>query len=142
MNNFNELLVVAGVFFSKNKVLVALRPLNKSSGGLWEFPGGKVDDGESPKEALIRELFEELNVRVSVLNFIAQSRAEVNNRRIKMLLFEVRLDSGTLFPKEHEEIRWVTPEELGLLKWAPLDIPLIKSVHSLLIKRSSNTKLV
>ena len=135
MNNFNEILVVAGVFFSEGRVLAALRPRFKPSGGCWEFPGGKVEKGESSEEALTRELLEELNVSVQVLNQIAQSQADVGGKAIKMMLFEVKLREGEIVAKEHEELRWVAEDELESLHWAPLDVPLLEAVRAILIKR-------
>ena len=85
MNNFNEILVVAGVFFNQDKILAALRPPFKSSGGLWEFPGGKVEAGETLEESLARELLEELNVSAQVLDRIGQSQCEVEGKVIKMI---------------------------------------------------------
>lgn len=142
MNNFNEILVVAGVFFNKGKVLAALRPISKSSGGLWEFPGGKVEKGELPEEALARELLEELSVSIRILGRIAQSEMKIEQRYIRMILFEVSLTEGIFVPNEHSELRWLSEEELGQLDWAPLDIPLIENVRTLLMNKSAKKTLI
>lgn len=111
--------VVAAVIRRDDKVLVALRPSHKRHGGLWEFPGGKVDDGESRLEAIRRELGEELAVEVIGIGppvFSARDPAAP----FVIHFVETKID-GEPEAREHQELRWVTVEEVPSLSLAPAD---------------------
>ena len=122
--------VVAGLLIREDKILVAKRALHKTHGGLWEFPGGKIERGEEPSEALQRELLEELSVAVCVGSFVASSQVLSEDIEIEMSVFAVQILRGDLINKEHEELRWISPQEVAELKWAPADIPLLPAIVS------------
>lgn len=109
------------------RVLVAQRPEGKSMAGLWEFPGGKVEPGETPETALIRELEEELGIStwescLAPLTFASHSYEEFH---LLMPLFACRKWVGVPVSKENQAIKWVRPQSLGELPMPPADKPLI-----------------
>lgn len=104
--------VVAGIIRKDQEVLLGLRPENKSLPGYWEFPGGKIEFGESPEQALQRELQEELDIEATIgdLKFAAShSYGEVG---VMLLFYEVSFWKGHPKPVHHESIRWVPANEL------------------------------
>lgn len=105
------------------KVLVCRRGEGKSLAGLWEFPGGKVEGVESPQQALVREMREELGVEIEVL----EPRPEVDwaygETLLRLMPYVCRLISGEPKALEHAEIRWCRVEEFPTLEWAPADVP-------------------
>lgn len=125
------LLVAAVCLIDKDsRVLLASRPAGKSMAGLWEFPGGKVQEGETPEFALCRELEEELDVQVrecclSPLGFASHS---YENFHLMMPLYACRMWKGTPVPKEGQELIWVKPNDLAKYDMPAADIPLIYQI--------------
>ena len=113
-------------------MLAALRPLGKSLGGKWEFPGGKVEAGESAAEALKRELHEELSIVASVGPALAVVSYEYEEFSIELHPFMVEIVEGIAHPHEHEELRWVTMGEAETLDWAAADVPVLEELRELL----------
>lgn len=101
------------------RLLLARRPADKHHGGLWEFPGGKVEPGESPRAALAREVAEELAIRVDPETLAPLTFAEDN--RLVLLLFGARSAEGQVAGLEGQEWGWFTREQAGELPLAPLD---------------------
>lgn len=121
-----EVEVVGAVIYDQQAgYLCALRGKNMSQGGLWEFPGGKVERGEEPKEALKREIEEELGCAIEVGDHIATTVHDYPHLRVKLHTYQARLSKGIPIAKEHEELRWVSAEDLSMLEWAPADIPTV-----------------
>jgi 8-oxo-dGTP diphosphatase len=119
--------VVCGVIVDDSgKVLACRRSLDRHLGGLWEFPGGKVEAGENPEVALRRELLEELGITVEVgerLDAVVEwSDGAVT---IRLTGFRCRIRSGDVRALEHAEIRWCGLDELAGLDWAEADVPLV-----------------
>ena len=111
--------VVAAVIRRENKVLLARRPDHKRHGGLWEFPGGKVDEGETEVDAVTRELLEELGVEtVSVGSVVYACRDPGSPFLVRFLDVAIR---GVPEPTEHTEISWIEPDSLPALHLAPCD---------------------
>jgi 8-oxo-dGTP diphosphatase len=109
------------------RVLIAQRPEGKQLAGLWEFPGGKVEPGESPEEALIRELREELDIEVAkacLAPFVFASHA-YETFHLLMPLWLCRRWSGTAQAREHQALAWVKPARLGDYPMPPADEPLV-----------------
>ena len=109
------------------RVLLAQRPVGKSMPGLWEFPGGKVEAGETPEAALVRELREELGIEtqhscLAPLNFASHSYEDFH---LLMPLFACRKWNGIVQPKEGQALKWVYPRDLLDYPMPPADIPLI-----------------
>jgi len=116
------------------RVLIAQRPADKQMGGLWEFPGGKVEPGESPEAALIRELAEELGIAVqeaclAPFSFASHSYADFH---LLMPLYICRRWQGEPQAKEHTALKWVRPKDLKDYPMPPADVPLIPMLRDLL----------
>lgn len=128
------LVVACALLDPDNRVLLARRPAGKSMAGLWEFPGGKVEDGESPETALIRELHEELGVNVTkpCLAPLTFASHDYESFHLLMPLFVCRRWSGMAAAREGQTIRWVRPSSLRDFSMPPADEPLISSLIDLL----------
>jgi 8-oxo-dGTP diphosphatase len=111
-------------------ILAAQRPDGKSLGGKWEFPGGKVDAGETPEMAIVRELREELDVTVVVEKSLAIVHHQYPSFLIELHPFIVRIVSGELHAKEHQAIAWLTLPELRQLDLATADIPVVDELET------------
>jgi 8-oxo-dGTP diphosphatase len=123
--------VVCGVIGNESgQFLACLRPAGKHLGGLWEFPGGKVDPGESPESALVRELLEELAVRVEVEAALSPVIWNYGERTIRLLPFRCRIVGGGLQAIEHEELRWCSPDDFDDLDWAAADVPILREISA------------
>ncbi|WP_431277711.1 (deoxy)nucleoside triphosphate pyrophosphohydrolase [Leifsonia poae] len=121
--------VVAAIIVDDDTVLACRRAPHKDSAGLWEFPGGKVERGESRPESLAREIREELGVKIRVGREFDRSITEVNGRRIALTCFLARLaDASPTISTDHDRMRWVIPADLPGLDWALPDLP---AVHKL-----------
>ncbi len=116
------------------RVLIARRPEGKSMAGLWEFPGGKVEAGETPEAALIRELAEELSINVheSCLAPLTFASHGYENFHLLMPLFVCRRWNGEVRPLEGQELAWVRPLRLRDYPMPPADIPLVPMLRDLL----------
>ncbi|MDG5497159.1 NUDIX domain-containing protein [Niveispirillum sp. SYP-B3756] len=116
------------------RVLLAQRPPGKSMAGLWEFPGGKVDAGETPEAALVRELREELGIETaeSCLSPIAFASHSYPDFHLLMPVFAARVWKGTPTPLEGQQLAWVKPARMGDYPMPPADIPLVPLLRDLL----------
>lgn len=131
-----RLLVAAAVLVRDGKVLLSRRLSGAHLAGLWEFPGGKVEEGEGPREALMRELREELGVIAHVgdcLDVVHHVYAEAQ-REVVLLFFTCELAPDSPEPRELEvaELAWVGPDELPRYEFPPADLPLLTRVRELL----------
>lgn len=113
--------VVAGVIYKDNKFLIAQRNLKKSQGGLWEFPGGKLEAGESCEAALKREIFEEFEAEIDVEGYITENIHHYPEKDIKLMFYKAKLVSDKLVLKEHEDYRWITKEDKDKFEFAGAD---------------------
>jgi 8-oxo-dGTP diphosphatase len=129
------LLVAAAALVDPDcRVLIAQRPQNKALGGLWEFPGGKVEENERPEQSLIRELNEELGITVeeaclAPLTFASFAYPEFH---LLMPLYICRRWKGFVAAREHQALEWVPPKELRAYPMPPADAPLIAALIDLL----------
>lgn len=131
-----RVLVVAAVALidAAGRVLLARRPEGKPMAGLWEFPGGKLDPGETPEAAVVRELAEELNLAVRAedlapLTFASHTYADFH---LLMPLYRCRSWSGELTPREGQQLAWVRPAQLAAYPMPPADVPLVAELRRLL----------
>ena len=128
------LVVACALVDPDRRVLIARRPEGKSMAGLWEFPGGKVESGESPEQALIRELGEELSVNVTkaCLAPLTFASFDYDTFHLLMPLFVCRRWSGVVRAREGQTLKWVRPSSLREFSMPPADEPLIASLVDLL----------
>lgn len=110
---------------SKGQVLIAKRKQGKKLAGYWEFPGGKVEEGESPGESLVRELKEEMNLDIEVREFVGESIYRYAEGLIRLIAFKGKIVGGEVDLKDHDEYAWKHLYELGNVELAPADLPLL-----------------
>jgi 8-oxo-dGTP diphosphatase len=118
--------VVCAVIEDGGLVLVARRGPHDSQAGLWEFPGGKVRGGETPRQALAREIREELGVKIAVGAPLEPTVHRYAAETIELLPFRCTISSGKPAPGEHAAIAWVTRDRAAELAWSPADIPVFR----------------
>jgi 8-oxo-dGTP diphosphatase len=128
------LVVACALIDADNRVLIAQRPEGKQLAGLWEFPGGKLDAGERPEDALIRELHEELDitVREACLAPLTFASHAYETFHLLMPLYVCRRWEGTLAAQEGQALKWVRANKLRSYPMPPADIPLIPHLIDLL----------
>lgn len=125
--------VVCAVLEDGNgRFLACQRPFGKHLGGLWEFPGGKIDPGESAQAALIREIFEELAIEIEVDRALQAVVCNYGVKRIRLHPFRCRIVRGEPHPVEHERIVWCAAEEFAALEWAEADLPILEEIRAAL----------
>lgn len=133
------LLVVAVALINPvGEVLMQSRPPGRSMAGLWEFPGGKVEAGETPEAALIREIGEELGVTLRAGDLRAGPFASeaLGDRQLLLCLYIADRWSGTPAAREGQEVQWVAPEKLAALDMPPADYPLVEMLLPILAQES------
>ncbi|WP_057937532.1 (deoxy)nucleoside triphosphate pyrophosphohydrolase [Algoriphagus resistens] len=119
-------LVTCAVIFSDSKVLCAQRSDTMPLPGFWEFPGGKVEKGESPEACLIRELREELAIDVGIIGPLKPTEhSYAAGKKIRLLPFVCSWESGDISLLEHQAVKWLIKEELNSLGWAAADWPIV-----------------
>ena len=111
----------------KNKIFATARGYGELKGG-WEFPGGKIETGETPQEALKREIMEELDTEVVVGDLIDTIEYDYPSFHLSMDCFWCKVINGNLVLKEHEAAQWLTKEQLDDVDWLPADITLIDKI--------------
>jgi len=124
--------VTAAIILKDNRVLIAQRAPGENLAGRWEFPGGKTEHGETPQECLKREISEELDVDIEVLNFFGESIYVYHSGTIKLMAFWCKWISGEFTLKVHSHIAWVNRHELDLYDFAPADIPLVDKLKAVM----------
>lgn len=125
------LFVVAAALTNENgQILIQKRPEDAQMGGLWEFPGGKVEQGESPENALMRELKEELGVDVLMCDLVPETFASepLGTRNLVLLLYRCVRWAGTPTPLYASEVQWVLPKDMPDLPMPPADYPLVQKL--------------
>ena len=123
--------VVAAIILDKKKVFATQRGYGEFKDG-WEFPGGKMEQGETPKQALKREIREELDVEIEVGQLFDTVEYDYPSFHLTMHCFLCALKSGELVLKEHEAAKWLDKESLGSVDWLPADLGLIEKLKNAL----------
>ena len=121
--------VVAALIWNGNKFLACQRPANKARGLLWEFVGGKVEPGETKTDALVRECREELGVTVGVGEAFMEVTHEYPDLTVHLTLFNAEIASGTPQKLEHNDIRWISPEEIDAYDFCPADEVILQKLR-------------
>jgi 8-oxo-dGTP diphosphatase len=131
MTEVKSFTVVAAVIRDvQGRILLTRRPHGRHMGGLWEFPGGKVNDGEPPEAALVRELAEELGVTIEIEGPITFATHDEPGMQILLLFYAARICDGVPHPHEQQAIEWVAPRRLGEYPTPPADAELVRRLMS------------
>lgn len=121
--------VTAGILRRGGRVLIARRRMTRRMGGMWEFPGGKVEPGETPEDALRRELREELGIEVRVGALLQAVEHRYDWGAIRLVAYEVEILRGEPEPLDHDDLAWVPPSELMRYNCTPADLPIIATLR-------------
>lgn len=113
--------VVAARIQEGDRFLLCQRPEDKKRGLMWEFPGGKVEPGETKEEALIREISEELDCKIAVDGFLNAVEYAYPDITVHLSLFRCHVVAGVPQKLEHKDVRWISPEEIGAFTLCPAD---------------------
>lgn len=128
------LVVAVALIDSCGRVLLQQRPPGREMAGLWEFPGGKIEPGEDPEQALVREIEEELGILISPerLEAACFASASLGAKHLLLLLYLCRTWSGTPQALEASALQWVRPEQMPELPMPPADIPLVRLLQKVI----------
>ncbi len=121
--------VVAALIWDKEKFMICQRPAHKARGLLWEFVGGKVEPGETPPEALIRECREELAITVSVGDIFMEVTHEYPDITVALTLYHATIAAGIPKKLEHDDIRWITPSQIPNYDFCPADEEILRRIR-------------
>jgi 8-oxo-dGTP diphosphatase len=117
--------VACAIILNEGKIFAAQRSEMMSLPLKWEFPGGKLMENESAEDCILRELKEELNIDVLILDRLSDSLFDYGNFSINLIPFVTQFKEGQLILSEHKDARWLLSNELDQLDWAPADIPIL-----------------
>lgn len=132
MSNSKPLHVVAAIIVDDSNILACRRAPHKAAGGKWEFPGGKVEPGENSKQALIREISEELSIECHAIRSFDTSDTQVGDSLIRLetiICTAGRL--GNLASTDHDDFAWLAPTDLRLFDWAAPDLPAVALLENM-----------
>ena len=120
--------VVAALIWDNDKFMICQRPATKSCALLWEFVGGKVEPGETKEQALVRECQEELAVTLSIADVFMDVVHEYPDTTVHLTLFNAKISEGIPQLLEHNDIKWITPEEIPQYNFCPADEEILKKI--------------
>lgn len=123
--------VVAGIIRNnEGEILIAKRNLKKSQGGLWEFPGGKIEKNETREDAIIREIKEELDIEIKVDKYFGEKYFQYPDKTINLIVLDCEITNGKIKLLEHEDAKWVKTVELKNFEFAPADVFIVDKLLS------------
>ncbi len=123
-----SLKVTCAIITDHQKILVTQRGPGMKLAGKWEFPGGKVEEGESEEQCLVREISEELNISIRITQKLTSYNHDYGDFRIELIPFVAEYVSGELTLREHAKFLWLLPEELKNLDWAEADVRVVEEL--------------
>ena len=121
--------VTAAIIKNDNRIFIARRAANKHLAGYWEFPGGKIEDDETPEVCLKRELIEELGITVNVGKFYMENQHDYGTKIILLQAYLCELISGDIVLRDHDKFEWIVKSDLTNFKFAPADIPFVNALY-------------
>ena len=122
--------VTAAVFIKDQRLFSAQRANKGETAKKWEFPGGKIEPGENPKETIVREIKEEMNTDIKVIDSLITIEHEYSTFKITMQAFLCKIEKGTLQLSEHLDSKWLKKAEIMDVDWAGADIPIAKYIEN------------
>lgn len=129
--------VTAAIIEHNGKVLIAQRKHGKNQEYLWEFPGGKLEEGETLEECLHREIMEELHLEIAVGEFFMESRYDYDSGSISLNAFFASASKEHItYMDSHEQVKWISPQEISDYNFAPADVPIVEKLKSRLLQTS------
>lgn len=120
--------VSCAICVNNNRVFLAKRSKGKHLEGFWEFPGGKIENYENPRDALVREIQEELETKIEILSYFGSNTYSYEKKSIELTSFLCNIDTNQIKLNVHDEVRWFNKSELSMIKIAPADIPLLEKI--------------
>jgi mutator protein MutT len=120
--------VLGAIIEKSGSVLLAKRKMHKAMGGKWEFPGGKLEDGESDRECLSREIMEEFSVEIEVFDFYMDSSIQHGDKIIHLKTYKTKLLSDKFMLVDHDEVAWVKPQDLIKYELSEADVAIAQSL--------------
>ncbi len=123
--------VIAAIINKDGKVLIAQRAQGQRLAGKWEFPGGKLEEGETPQECLKRELKEELDMDIEVGEYFGESVYHYQTGTIRLLFYRARMLGGGCKLNVHSRVEWVEPRELAKYDFVPADLPIVDKLREM-----------
>lgn len=128
----NQIEVVGAAIIKNQKVLAMQRSETMTLPGLWEFPGGKIEADESEEEALVREIKEELNIDIEILDYVNEASYPYDFGTVCLKVYTAQIIEGEISLEEHSDGKWLATDELHQVTWAPVDIPAVETLKQIL----------
>lgn len=120
--------VVAAIIIDNNKILIVRRSDKMKLAGMWEFPGGKIEQGESEEQCIIREIKEELNINISIHRHFLNNKYKYEFGEIYLSSYICKIENGSIKLSEHDDYKWISVNELINFKFAPADESIVKKL--------------
>ena len=122
--------VTAAILVKDGRLIIAQRKSSDHLSGKWEFPGGKIEPGETPEQCLARELKEEFEINATIGKHLGSNLHHYDHLSIELMAYHATWDSGEITMNDHKDYRWVTVDQLTEFDFAPADIPFVEMLHS------------